>query len=184
MSDGTTSAYDCSALFMTVEHASFTNRDVRTTFFRCGKALWRTGVEKSGRSARREHSEHEPRGRPVQNGNANRRNERGSLRRLHGGGGSRTRVREQLSRSFYVRIPPFRVSPSHLLQAGEQPSTGQPCSFSSAASRHHTQTSLTWMTPGNPPQASWLPNGCSNQRKLITQPERSYRSQVQIFPRV
>jgi hypothetical protein len=100
-----------------------------------------------------------------------------------GDAGIRTRVRLPIPRSIYVRIHPF-CSPRSLIgrvEAHREPAV----QVSPAASRRRAQASQNLATPGGPPQAG-LTDGWevrSPEGRLLTQPERSYRSQVHISRR-
>jgi len=99
----------------------------------------------------------------------------------NGDAGSRTRVRLLIHRDLYVRIQPF-CSPRPLIgrpEAHREPAV----EVSPAPSRRRTRASPILATPGGPPQAGltarWEVR--SPEGRLLTQPERSCRSQV-TFP--
>ena len=106
------------------------------------------------------------------------RRRRAGARAENGDAGIRTRVRLPIHRDIYVRIPPF-CSPRPLigrLEAPREPAV----EVSPAPSRRQSRASPILATPGGPPQAGltarWEVR--SPEGRLLTQPERSCRSQV------
>jgi hypothetical protein len=102
---------------------------------------------------------------------------------ISGAGGSRTRVRLQIPRDLYVRISRF-FSPRSLI--GPEEAHREPAvRVSPAPSRRQTQASQILATPAGPPQAGLT--GRREVRKpvrsLLTQPERSCRSQLLVSRR-
>jgi hypothetical protein len=102
---------------------------------------------------------------------------------VSGAGGNRTRVRLQIPRGVYVRIPLF-CSPRPLIGQWEAPR--EPAvKISPAPSRRQTQASQNLMTPAGPPQAGLTGRRevRKPKRSLLTQPERSYRSRLLVSRR-